>query len=370
MGHGRSPLTERCKKAARAAAGGRPDGTIFRTIDVCIAAFDLRAVSDTQRQAAVRTATPPSRWSSASASTGRRASACSRSTSASRAPRSPGVVELLPTFRSLMVHYDPLRTSRAELARRIEPLARRARGRCARRPAAGRIPVCYDPAFALDLEEVATRTGLAPAEVVEHHSATIYHVYMIGFLPGYPYMGDLPGAPRAAPPRESAHAGAGRVGGDRDHHDGRLHAAEPGRLAHPRPHAGVAVEPAPHAARACSRPATRCASRRSRMDEFDRLAQQADAGELDARGAGRMTERAAGRRVQLDRACSRTSGGTGSSATAFRCPARSTRVSLRIANAVVGNPDGTAALEMFYRGPTLEVGPRACVSRRSAPRWK
>lgn len=122
----------------------------------------------------------------------------------------PGVVELLPTFRSLMVHYDPVRTSRAELWRRIEPLLA---GLEEVRPAARRwtIPVCYDPAFALDLEEVATRTSLTPAEVVEHHSATTYHVYMIGFLPGFPYMGDLPARlalPRRENPRTNVPAGS------------------------------------------------------------------------------------------------------------------------------------------------------------------
>ena len=72
--------------------------------------------------------------------------------------------------------------------------------------------MCYDPAFALDLEEVATRTSLTPAEVIEHHSATTYHVYMIGFLPGYPYMGDLP-ARLALPRRENprTHVPAGSV---------------------------------------------------------------------------------------------------------------------------------------------------------------
>ena len=124
--------------------------------------------------------------------------------------RLPGVVELLPTFRSLMVHYDPLRTSGAELARRIEPLLDGLEGV---RPAARlwTIPVCYDPAFALDLEEVATRTGLTPAEVVEHHGATTYHVYMVGFLPGYPYMGDLPARlalPRRENPRTQVPAGS------------------------------------------------------------------------------------------------------------------------------------------------------------------
>jgi allophanate hydrolase subunit 1 len=74
----------------------------------------------------------------------------------------PGVVELLPTFRSLMVHYDPARTTHAALAATLAPLAVGLEGV---KPAARRwtIPVCYDPGFALDLEEVAARTGRTPA---------------------------------------------------------------------------------------------------------------------------------------------------------------------------------------------------------------
>jgi KipI family sensor histidine kinase inhibitor len=122
----------------------------------------------------------------------------------------PGVVELVPTFRSLMVHYDPLRTSRAELSQLLE---RTLRGLEGARPAARRwsIPVCYDPAFGLDLQEVASRTGLAPADVIACHSAVIYHVYMIGFTPGYPYMGDLPAQlalPRREDPRTEVPSGS------------------------------------------------------------------------------------------------------------------------------------------------------------------
>lgn len=103
----------------------------------------------------------------------------------------PGVVELVPTFRSLMVHYDPLRLSQAELRRRLEPMT------AGVEPAerAGRrwhIPACYDPSLGLDLHDVASRTGLTPSQVVERHSAVTFHVYMMGFLPGFPYMGDLP----------------------------------------------------------------------------------------------------------------------------------------------------------------------------------
>ena len=191
----------------------------------------------------------------------------------------PGVVELLPTFRSLMVHYDPLRTSRAELARRIEPLLA---GLEAVQPATRRwtIPVCYDPAFALDLEEVATRTGLAPAEVVEQHSAATYHVYMIGFLPGYPYMGDLPARlalSRRENPRTQVPAGSVAIATTMTavytlqspggwHILGRTPASLWSR--HRNPPAVLA-------------PGDKVRFAPVGMGEFERLAKQMDAGELD-----------------------------------------------------------------------------------------
>jgi inhibitor of KinA len=114
-----------------------------------------------------------------------------------------GVVETVPTFRSLMVHYDPLVTTRADLEHAIASLLDREPG--SRSTATlWRVPVCYDGEFAPDLAEVARLTGLSPGEVVALHSGTRYHVYMLGFLPGFTYMGDLPARlalPRRADPR-------------------------------------------------------------------------------------------------------------------------------------------------------------------------
>ena len=121
-----------------------------------------------------------------------------------------GVVETVPTFRSLMVHYDPLVTCRADLERAITSLLDREPVL----PAAAalwHVPVCYEGEFAPDLAEVARLTGVAPGEVVALHSGTRYHVYMLGFLPGFPYMGDLPRAlalPRRADPRVRVPAGS------------------------------------------------------------------------------------------------------------------------------------------------------------------
>jgi inhibitor of KinA len=102
-----------------------------------------------------------------------------------------GLVETVPTFRSLMVHYDPLVLPVASLVACVERSMRSLRiaedvGR------QWRLPACYDPRVAPDLDHVALRTGLSPAQVIERHSSVPYHVYMLGFLPGQPYLGDLP----------------------------------------------------------------------------------------------------------------------------------------------------------------------------------
>ena len=121
-----------------------------------------------------------------------------------------GVVETVPTFRSLSVHYDPAMTSRADLERAVTTLLdRRETATTAAR--LWRIPVCYAGEYAPDLDDVARRTGLATGEVAAVHSSVRYHVYMLGFLPGFPYMGDLPpqlALPRRADPRVRVAAGS------------------------------------------------------------------------------------------------------------------------------------------------------------------
>jgi inhibitor of KinA len=124
--------------------------------------------------------------------------------------RIEGVVETVPTFRSLMVHYDPLVLPTPLLIERIGELS------CGLQTATPtgrrwRLPACYDPCIAPDLDDVAARTELSPSQVVECHSATTYHVYMIGSMPGMAYLGDVPEQlrlPRRSTPRLKVPAGS------------------------------------------------------------------------------------------------------------------------------------------------------------------
>lgn len=121
-----------------------------------------------------------------------------------------GVIELVPTFRSLMVHYDPSVLPNAELKARLLPMIEGLEP-AERSGRLWRIPACYDPSVGPDIAELAGEIRLSPSEIAERHCATIYQVYMIGFLPGFPYMGDVPPElqfprkqnPRVAVPRGS-----------------------------------------------------------------------------------------------------------------------------------------------------------------------
>ena len=127
----------------------------------------------------------------------------------------PGVVETVPTYRSLLVHYDPAATDfdtlGAALVALCDDLAEApAEGRC------WRIPVVYGGAFGIDLDAVADRHGLDPAALIGRHAAPLYRVYMIGFVPGFAYLGGLDAAlatPRRETPRARTPAGSISIGG-------------------------------------------------------------------------------------------------------------------------------------------------------------
>jgi len=114
-----------------------------------------------------------------------------------------GVMEIIPTFCSLMVQYDPLMTTSTQVMAQIKPLVNTTSDH--KTPVRKwSIPVCYEEEFAADITDVAAVTGQTIEQVVKLHSDVSYHVYMLGFLPGFPYLGDLAKAlhlPRRTNPR-------------------------------------------------------------------------------------------------------------------------------------------------------------------------
>lgn len=129
-----------------------------------------------------------------------------------------GVVDVVPAFTSVAVHYraEALTDSSARdpphqrLRRRIEAILAQGVARPSDVPRLVEVPVCYGDGFGPDLAEVAVACGLAPERVIELHGASPHVVYMLGFAPGFPYLGGLDprlAMPRRATPRTKIPAG-------------------------------------------------------------------------------------------------------------------------------------------------------------------
>ena len=130
----------------------------------------------------------------------------------------PGVVETVPAFASLLIFYDPLVTEYDAVADAVQKLAQAPGSDTA--AGEGRlveIPVCYGGTFGPDLPFVAEHAGLTEKEVIELHAGREYRIYMLGFLPGFPYLGGLDErlfTPRLASPRTAIPAGSVGIGGE------------------------------------------------------------------------------------------------------------------------------------------------------------
>jgi inhibitor of KinA len=140
----------------------------------------------------------------------------------------PGTIELVPAFASVTVHYEPGRVPNerpsagasspyARFAAALELALADLREDALPEARTVEIPVCYGGEFGPDLEELATLRGLSPDEVVRLHTSATYRVYMLGFAPGFAYLGGLPeaiAAPRRAEPRTAVPAGTVGIGGN------------------------------------------------------------------------------------------------------------------------------------------------------------
>jgi len=128
-----------------------------------------------------------------------------------RAEAITGIIETVPTYRSLFVLYNPLILSFAELKERLIQLEGGLKQTCFPDPKLTKIPVVYGGSFGPDLEPVAKYLEISPEEVIRLHCSKPYFIYMIGFMPGFPYMGELPEAlatPRLKTPRLAVPAGS------------------------------------------------------------------------------------------------------------------------------------------------------------------
>lgn len=127
-----------------------------------------------------------------------------------------GIIETVPAYATLLVHYDPLILSFTQIKDHLRAQMSRVEEIEFRKPRRIKVPVRYGGAMGPDLEFVASHCGLKVEDVIRIHSAKTYTVYMMGFTPGYPYMGKLDDAlitPRLETPRTRVPAGTIAIAG-------------------------------------------------------------------------------------------------------------------------------------------------------------
>ncbi|MCG7393307.1 5-oxoprolinase subunit PxpB [Microvirga sp. ACRRW] len=127
-----------------------------------------------------------------------------------------GLIETVPTYRSLTLQFDPTVLDYDALIRRLEEAARDLQPQDAT-GTRWRVPVVYGGEYGIDLEDVAQHHNLTPSQLIEIHASAVYRIYMIGFLPGFAYLGGLDqriATSRRTQPRLKVPSGSIMIGGE------------------------------------------------------------------------------------------------------------------------------------------------------------
>jgi inhibitor of KinA len=127
-----------------------------------------------------------------------------------------GVRNIHPAYNSVLVSFDPLVVPPKEFGSYVCSLLDQIDSEVLETPRVVEIPVCYDVSVAPDLEFVAGHCGLTVDDVIQLHASVEYLVYFVGFMPGFPYLGELEerlATPRLAAPRTRVPAGSVAIGG-------------------------------------------------------------------------------------------------------------------------------------------------------------
>jgi KipI family sensor histidine kinase inhibitor len=127
-----------------------------------------------------------------------------------------GILETVPAYSTLLIHYDPLTLTFAQVAHYVRDKMTQLDDSFHRRPRRLEVPVRYGGASGPDLETVAVSKGISPADVIRIHSDREYTVYMMGFTPGFPYLGTLDERlimPRMETPRTHVKVGSVAIAG-------------------------------------------------------------------------------------------------------------------------------------------------------------
>ncbi len=130
--------------------------------------------------------------------------------------RVPGIGETVPSYRALLVYYDPLLIDYERLAATLRELCARARPEVLPPARTVELPCCYAGELGFELEAAARKIGLDPEEMARLHARSDYYVYFVGFTPGLPYMTGMPDRltiPRLQNPRTKTPPGSVAIGG-------------------------------------------------------------------------------------------------------------------------------------------------------------
>ena len=133
-----------------------------------------------------------------------------------REQRIEGIVDMIPAFVSLLINYNPLVISYDALKKRLEKILQVETKASETVKRVFEIPVCYGGEYGPDLKNIADHAGLSEEEVISIHTSCDYLIYMLGFLPGFCYLGGLDErihTPRLDTPRLKIPAGSVGIGG-------------------------------------------------------------------------------------------------------------------------------------------------------------
>ena len=102
-----------------------------------------------------------------------------------------GIKNCIPSYNKLIINFDLAQTTFEKLSDFLKSIKEHDSDDVLQNQKTWKVPVCYDEVFGIDQERVSKYTGLAVSEILDMHEKTNFYIYMIGFMPGFPYMGDL-----------------------------------------------------------------------------------------------------------------------------------------------------------------------------------